>query len=315
LSNVSVEVADALDFLRRRLREQTRPTRASQTVVELKDALALGLRLAGFRPLSLLSQVAVSDVTPTSFFSRLEAVDAGRPAREAAMIRHDATHFGDWIPEDGEVLDVVEFIDPGEPGRRVTVLYADKEAEELEMGVDLVYFRERFPGFVLVQYKRMREPVGSASSYSYRPDPQLRKEITRMRDVLNTIRRGVGTPGSDPASWRLNDQPFYFKLVEDRRVGPAGGDLIKGMYFPIDLFELLLESTTIRGPDLTRPIGWDNAGRWLTNTQFLDLMRNGMIGSTGLATTNLRAIVDEIWETGRSALIMRDESAATSRRR
>lgn len=315
LSNVNDELARALSHLQAKLRSANTAVRGRQAVVELKDALAIGLQLSGFATQSLLGDLSVEDMTPATFFAQLESVTTGRPAREAAMIRHDATHFGNWIPQDGKVLDVVEFVDPDEPERRVTVLYADKEAEELELGVDLIYFRQYIPGFVLVQYKRMRSPAGSTGPYAYRPDSQLDIEIERMRTVLDTIREPAPQPGSDPSGWRLNDQPFYFKLVEDERARPPGGDLIKGMYFPADLFELLLNSTEVRGPNKTLPIGWDNAGRWLNNTQFLDLVRNGLIGSTGLTTTNLGVIVGEIWETGHSTLIVRDETTSSARRR
>ncbi len=81
------------------------------------------------------------------------------------------------------------------------------------------------------------------------------------------------------------------------------------MYFPLDLFELLLDSPSIRGPAKTLPITWDNAaGRYLTNTTFINLMQDGWIGSTGLTTDHLQAVVNEIWTSGQSALIIRDDT-------
>jgi hypothetical protein len=315
LRDRSPEVADALGFLEDRLQDD-RPVRdLSQATAELHDAVNLGLRLAGFPAGVLLSRKPTAGTTPANYFSRLAA--RGRDPSEAAMIRHDAAHFGSWIPADGNVLDVVEFTDPRDPGRRVTVLYADKEVEERVTGADLIYFREHFPGFVLVQYKRMRqEGADPHSPYGYRPDAQLREELRRMRAALATVPRS-SSPGIEPATvaWRLHDQPFYIKLVQDGRARPTHGDLIAGMYFPIDLFELLLEDPTVRGPRRTRPIGWENAGRWLTNTDFLTLMQDGWIGSTGLATSHLEAIVNEVWATGQSALIVHDHTPAATRRR
>ena len=310
----SPEVADALVSLEDRLRGD-RPVRdLSQATVELHDAVTLGLRLAGFPSGVLHDQKPTAGTTPANYFARLET--PGRAPSEAAMIRHDATHFGSWIPTDGDVLDVVEFTDPLDPQRRVTVLYADKEAEERVTGADLIYFREHFPGFVLVQYKRMRrEGSDPDSPYGYRPDKQLFEELRRMRAALATVPKATFKPGLAVASWRLHDQPFYMKLVQEGRNRPERGDLIVGMYVPIDLFELLLSDATVRGPKLTLPIGWDNAGRWLTNTDFLGLMQDGWIGSTGLTTSHLAAIVQEVWATGRSALIVHDHTPATQRRR
>lgn len=315
LGNRSPEVADALATLQDRLQDD-RPVRdLSQATAELHDAVTLGLRLAGFPSGVLLGRKPTSGTTPANYFARLAT--SGRDPSEAAMIRHDAAHFGSWIPTDGHVLDVVEFADPHEPMRRVTALFADKEAEERVTGADLVYFREHFPGFVLVQYKRMRqEGEEQDSPYGYRPDKQLRKELRRMRAILATIPK-ANLSSTEPATaeWRLHDQPFYIKLVQDGRTRPTKGDLIAGMYFPIDLFELLLNDAVIRGPQRTKPIGWHNVGRWLTNTHFLTLMQDGWIGSTGLTTSHLAAIVNEVWATGQSVLVVHDHTPATARRR
>lgn len=307
LQNLSEEAAEALALLRDRISEQRDPPGRRQATAELHDALTLGLRLAGF-PRGTLRQRPPVDTEPTNYFARLAGT--GRDPSEAAMIRHDATHFGHWIPKDGTVLDVVEFTDPNDSKRRITALYADKEAEERHTGADLIYFRTHSPGFVLVQYKRMRQGSHPDSPYGYRPDAQLHEEIRRMRSTLAAV--PAHRPASDHVDaliWRLHGQPHYIKLVQDGRSRPPGGDLIKGMYFPLDLFELLLDSPAIRGPAKTLPITWDNAaGRYLTNTTFINLMQDGWIGSTGLTTDHLQAVVNEIWTSGQSALIIRDDT-------
>lgn len=314
LQNLSGEADEALLSLRQQILEEQNRGERSQATAELHDALALGLRIAGFSRGTLGGRVPPIDSPPVSYFAILEA-GRGRDPSEAAMIRHDATHFGDWVPADATVLDVVGFTDPNDPSRRVTVLYADKEAEERHTGADLIYFRAHFPGFVLVQYKRMRrQGPGDNSSYGYRPDAQLAEEIRRMRNTLAAIPAEPPAGASDPAAWRLHSQPHYIKLVQEGRARPPGGDLIKGMYFPLDLFELLLGSTAVRGPGKTRPLNWDNVGgRYLTNTTFLSLLQGGWIGSAGLATDHLQSIVSEIWATGQRALVIRDESPAPDR--
>lgn len=329
IAATSEEASAALDYVRARLLED-RPRQGSvQATTELHDAVTLGLRIAGFESGVLTAWQPGDGASPREHFAGL-ALMQGTPS-EAAMIRHDSTNFGDWTSTPGTRLDAYEFTDPNDSTRRVTVIYADKEAEERATGADLIYFREHYPGYVLVQYKRMREQGGSSragsgnrtgqrtdrateTTYGYRPDRQLQEEIRRMRAVLGGVPT-ADTPSPDASSatadvgtWRLHDQPFYIKLVQEGRARPTQGDLIAGMYFPIDLFELMLGSPGIRGDNLTRPIGWDNVDRYFTNTDFLMLMQNGWIGSTGVATVHIAAILDEVLRSGKGALVVYDHS-------
>lgn len=307
LADTSSEAGEIIELIQDQL---LRPDQVvNQATLELHDAVSLGLRIAGFEAGTLASRRPDSETTPSSYFAQMLLTD-GRPASEAAMVRHDSSHFGEWFGQEAAVLDVVEFTDPTDQRRRVTVMYADKEAEERITGADLIYYREHFPGFVLVQYKRMRkEGTEPSARYGYRPDAQLRTELERMRRTLESVPMHVGTD-IPLAWWRLHDQPFYIKLVEEGRSRPERGDLVKGMYFPVDLFELLLDDQDVRGPNRTLPIGWHNAGRWLTNTNFLKLMQGGWIGSAGVATTYLQDLVSEVWATGRGAVVVEDHTPA-----
>jgi hypothetical protein len=110
-----------------RLRDiQRRPRRSSSSIAEVlneqRDALALGLEAAGLDSSRLVPDVAV-EPDPIPFLTGL----ALSSTSEASVVRHDMSHFGDWEVTDGRVHDVVEFTDPEDPRRRVSVLYADKE--------------------------------------------------------------------------------------------------------------------------------------------------------------------------------------------
>ncbi len=193
-------------------------------VLEQRDAVALGLEIAGIDSRTALPR-AVTARDPAPFLQGLE----GATTSEASIVRtHDATIFGDWIPEDSGRFDVWRYTDPVDSARKVTVLYTDKERLEQVTGTDLIYFRENDPGYVLVQYKRMkREPTQDV----YRPDKQLDDEIARMK--------AMGVVQSAPASlgeWRLSAEPFYIKLVDPSVTRPSGNRLAQGMYFPLPLF-------------------------------------------------------------------------------
>lgn len=294
-----------------RLREiQRTPRRSNSGIAELlneqRDALALGLEAAGIDSGRLVPDVA-AEPEPIPFLTGL----AFSSTSEASVIRHDMAHFGDWELTDGRVHDVVQFIDPEDPRRRVSVLYADKEDLERVTGTDLIYYREDNPSFVLVQYKRMRRASRSkpGEEWGYRPDPQLFTEIERMRKI---DRSGQAT---DVDGWRLSAEPFYFKLIEDSKLRPEHNRLVRGMYFPLDLFELVLKDPRIRGEKDGRRIGWHNARRYLTNTEFLLLLQKSIIGSTGVTTTQLSDLINQVLAGGRGAVVVRDETPPSVDRR
>ena len=242
----------------------------------------------------------MSDGAP-SFLSVIEG--EGR-ASEAAIIRHDHHAFEDWPGANGRIHDVVEFVDPMDSNRRVTAIYADKEGIERVTGTDLVYYRHHEPGFVLVQYKRMEHnpSAPNGQGWGYRPDRQLDIEIERMRRIA------VAGGAADISAFRLSPEPFYLKLVPWTLDRPEGNRLAKGMYFPLGLFELLLTSPDILGPMKGKRIGWHNARRHLTNTEFVGLLRQGWIGSTGDTTATIADLLEEILANDRGAVVVRNET-------
>jgi hypothetical protein len=66
--------------------------------------------------------------------------------------------------------------------------------------------------------------------------------------------------------------------------------MIKGMYIPLDYWEMLLESPDITGPRGGKRITYDNVGRYFNNTLFIDLMQSGWIGSTSYD----KAVISEV---------------------
>jgi hypothetical protein len=295
----------------RRLRElRRRPRRSSSSLGELlneqRDAIALGLEAAGLDSDTLLPDVD-DDPAPVPFLTGL----ALAPTSEASVIRHDQRQFGDWALTEGRVHDVVRFTDPRDSRRRVTVVYADKEDLEFVTGTDLIYYREDNPTYVLVQYKRMRRNPSAKPSraWEYRPDAQLATELDRMRKLRST---------AEPRTvddWRLSAEPFYFKLIEDNKLRPEGNRLVRGMYFPFDLFELMLADPRSLGSGGGKCIGWHNAPRYFTNTDFLALLQNCFIGSAGVTTDDLSAVINQVLLGGRGAVVVRDETEADVDRR
>lgn len=300
----SDEVRRILAILRPKVGAQSRALGSAheQALEEQRDAIALGLEIAGLDSRQLVPPAEVQ----TERAPFLNAVTAGATgASEASIIRTDASTFADWLPGNAVIHDVVTFHDPRDHRRQVTVLFADKERAERVLGTDLIYYRTERPGYVVVQYKRMRHHPGRTDAkWRYRPDAQMEEEIRRMRSLV------VPPLAEELDQWRLNSDPFFFKLVPDLRARPSENRLSEGIYLPLGYLELLLAS-----PSVGKTLGYHNVGRWLTNTQFIELMINGFIGSSGTLTGELTRLISETLQGERAAVVVRDEGTVRPRRR
>lgn len=312
----------ALDTLRRlrpessgilqRLFEAQAPEKVAMTphrqqlLAEQRDALALGLEVAGINSRAAFKHWQV----PTGDAPFL----AGLPdssTSEASLIRHDSTLLDGWTNIGGTVHDILEIQDPEDEHRKVTVIYADKEPLERLLGTDLVYYRHNNPGFVAVQYKRMRREAtqDDPNKAVYRPDDQLIEEIDRMRKI--------DTQANSPAldSWRLSTEPFYVKLCDGLMRRAENNKLVTGMYFPLSLFEILLESSNIVGPRGGKAIGYHNAERYLSNGEFIELLKHGWIGSVGDTTDEITKVVNAALDRSRSVTLVIDETDTSKARK
>lgn len=271
---------------------------------EQRDALALGLEIAGLDSNSLLAPASDRLDPGIPFLQGLDNVAMS----EAAIVRHDAWHLDEWQPL-VEMTDVVTFVDPQDPSRRVSAFYADKEGLEHVTGSDLIYYNHHAPGFVLVQYKRMKakKDTTGRDRWGYRPDTKLADEIKRMRYLASGVPQAPGF-----TDWRLSTESFYIKLVEGDIRRPDGRRLAPGMYFPVSLFELLTEQPFVRGPKGGIRIGWHNAKRYLSNSEFVDLLRHGWVGSAGDLTPSIAAIVRARIGVGRGVTVVRNETDGTA---
>lgn len=286
------DVLSALVAILQRVIEE--PSTETVEKREQRDAVALGLEMAGIDSLLALGEGDPPEDVP--FLRGLE----GATAREDSILRHDAARFAGWMEIESAVVDVWRFEDPVWSARRVTVLYADKTPLETRTGTDLIYFREDTKAFILVQYKRM---VDGADGLHYRPDSQLDLEIERF-EALGLL----DSPATSVAEVRLSAAPFYIKLVEPDITRPEGNHLAKGMYFPLELFQLLRTSPLTRGPRGGVLIGWHTAQRYITNTQFVALVQESWIGTRGAASDAIERIIHDSLSGGRSLVVVSDES-------
>jgi len=223
-----------------------------------------------------------------------------RYAQEESAIQHDLFNWPGMTPLHEAGVSIFE-----QGGRRLEVHYANRNALEHTLGVDLIYYNEEFQLFTLVQYKLMREEGGVVL---YRPDSQLRTELARMDQVYTSLHSAA--PIQSHQEYRLNDDGFMLKLVPATGLRPASGELIKGMYIPREYMHFLVGPNGPKGSGGGTQIMFTTAPRYLTNSQFSQSIHAGWIGTRGVQSHTLAATLREFYESGRAVLVAYEAKSA-----
>lgn len=261
---------------------------AAEPVVEYEhDAVGVALNMSGIDRKPILDRWTGSNLAPF-----LTGLDEFR-LLEDRMIDFDATVFGEWVRESSSLVGLATF---QQRGRKLTIVNVNRTDVEHALGVDLVYYNHHFDAYVLVQYKRMRQH--STAGHEYRPDDQLEKELERMRSLSRSA-----TAACSPSDYRLNDSGMFLKLCPStsRSLEPSG--LIRGMYLPLEYWDLALASDLTLGVRGGRVVTFDNIGRHMSNSLFVELVGSGWIGSRGLTSANIAEIVRSSLSVNKSVML------------
>jgi hypothetical protein len=249
------------------------------------------------------SIVDVDDIQSTAKFSNLETGRSsflkGVPQRylqEESAIQHDLFSWPGGTPQHEAGVSVFK-----QGNRRLEVIYANRNALERTLGVDLIYYSEPYEMFVLVQYKLMSNEDGLMI---YRPDSQLSAELARMDEFYRSIRRD--TPIQSHQEYRLNDDGFMLKFIPNKGLTPASGELIKGMYVSREYMHFLMGPNGPKGSKGGVNITFDEAPRYLTNSQFTSSVQAGWIGARGVQSQTVKKLIRQYYETGRAILFSQE---------
>lgn len=287
---------DEIERIRRHSSRNLEREQGFQIMAQEKDAFGLALDIFGEDRQSIVPQWRPDDseYRPAPFIRGLNKTFL----REDGMIFHDLRVFGDWREiYRYQTGPTAEF----RRGREaLTVVNANRNPIEKSLGVDLVYYNHRYDSFVMVQYKRMEEE--SRNTWVYRPyaDKGYEKELSRMK--------GFETENPDvPDEWgleeyRLHSRAFYWKLCENVSFKPTATELIRGIYLPLDYWELLLKDKRVSGPRDGIAIGRFNVGRHINNTLFIALVQDGWIGSRAGRSAVINEIIRQCLENGKSVI-------------
>lgn len=245
----------------------------------------------------------VKDVDEQKATARLANPGVGRSSfikgipqrylQEESALQHDLFNWPGMTPQHEAGVSVFT-----QGNRQLEVHYANRNALENTLGVDLIYYNESFELFVLVQYKLMRE---ENDLLLFRPDQQLRDELSRMDEFYRNIHSTAAIQSHK--EYRLNDDGFMLKFVPSKGLKPASGELIKGMYIPREYMHFLLGPYGPKGPQGGTQITFDGAPRYLTNSQFTASIHEGWIGTRGVQTETLATLIQQFYETGRATIV------------
>ncbi|MDA0167533.1 hypothetical protein OJ998_00425 [Solirubrobacter taibaiensis] len=285
-------LADVVRGLRREPTPSEQESSEYQTVAMERDAIGLAVDIFGGDRADLAQWTPGDTARP--FLVGLE----NATLREDQIIIHDAGVFGDWQVVQQSAVGAVEFV---RGGRRLTVINVNRHAIEATLGVDLVYYNEFYDAFVLVQYKRMSKESGG--NWLYRPDGNHDSEVARMEAIPHAAAEPLSA-----TNYRLNFGACFVKLCETTVFDPRSTDLLRGMYLPIEYLAATTESA--RGSRGGIAYGYSTVPRHLNNTQFVNLVQDAWIGSSGLTSATLRTFVEARIQDGRSMVLASASSPA-----
>ena len=170
----------------------------------------------------------------------------------------------------------------------------------MQTGVDLIYFNQKYQSFVMVQYKAM-DSGGGERRFRWRHEGQLIKEIERMHAIWRDLENEPVS--SDPDAFRLSTNPFFLKFCPRQQFRPDDISMFPGLYLPLDLWERLRQSGTLRGPQGGNVLTYNKVGRWLSNSDFIHLVSRSWIGTAAGQSGKLKPLIENAVATERTTVL------------
>lgn len=257
------------------------------------DATALSLEIFGI-DYRLLLQGWRSNINAAAFLSGQQEVTLP----EDVMIAQDSLVFGEWQQLERSAIGAVTFVRNGE---RLQVMNVNRTRIEQTLGVDLLYFHHRFGSYVFVQYKRMSDGLNGGRPFFRPGGKSYDAEMQRMR--LADKATFSARLASACEGYRLWGHAFFLKLCSPSLRTTMPNQLVSGMYFPLDYWDLLVGSPMTLGPQGGVSVTHQNAQRWVNNSLFVDLVQSGWVGSQPAGSRMLKDICEQSLDAGHSVTI------------
>jgi hypothetical protein len=283
---------DELSRLRRisaPLQSRRRVTLGEPIVAFERDAVGLALEMAGLEGERQTALSAWDGDEDEPFLIGVPTFTA----LEDRAIEHDAQVFGDWELIKRSAVGITRF---QSRGRRVTVINVNRAGVEKAIGVDLIYYTQKYDAYVLVQYKR--RDSDSEERWVYRPDSHFDQQLERMRNLVED-----DTDPTSPQQYRLDERCCFLKFCVPTLPEAFSTDLIKGAYLPIAYWDCLARSGALKGERGGRLLTGKTVDRYLNNTQFIDLVQASWVGSRGATSKQIEQVVRAGLEANESLIL------------
>jgi hypothetical protein len=153
----------------------------------------------------------------------------------------------------------------------------------------MFYYHHRYNSYVMVQYKRM-EKENSEAIYRLGAET-YEKELRRMRRYEDILVKVTSRLPFELKDFRLHAGTAYFKLCPAEALDPTSTNVIKGMYIPLEYWDVLLRSSNIIGERGGKRLTFESVERYFNNTLFIKLVQSGWVGSNLAGTDVLTELI------------------------
>lgn len=277
--------------------EMARPEDAPRW--EERDALRVVTRICGMPTPSLNTWKRPADAQ--------EPYMAGliREPTEQSMIEYDVRHPVEWAAGITGV-NRYDIRIMGEGDRCLEVVNVNATKVEARLGTDVIYYHHGTRSFVLLQYKRL-----SLRDRSIWVDERLRDQLDKLEKVAE-----LSSTPKNADDWRLNNDPCFLKLAhwepnEDQSTSVPS----KGLYLPLSYVRFLLQDPRTRGRNGGVRLGYETVPRYLANSEFIELVKNGLVGTVGTSVEDLNELVTQSVRQGKGVLVAMESGSETAAQR
>lgn len=270
-------------------------SRERENLAVQKESLAIALEIAGLDREELLTWNP--GAAPRSF---LEGLPSARVREDAMLLADFSTVPGFRTITETTHYAAKTFQNEHNPNVRLTVIMANRLPLEQQTGADLIYYNETYRCFVMVQYKAM-EKGDNGPEFRWQDGDQLAQEIGRMDSILVELEKVQ--PDNAPESFRFSSNPFFLKFCPRIIFDPDDKGLFKGIYLPLALWKGLCSAEKLKGPQGGNLLTYQNAGRYLTNSEFVMLVAKSWVGTTVNQSAVLEQLIRSVLATGRTVIL------------
>ena len=261
---------------------------------EQRDGIGLSLDIAEMDRPTVLKGIKIENINNAS--SILDLLDI-LPIQERTLLEHDSRIFDQLL---GDLPRRSGIFSEGR-GKSVRAYVVDQTNIETVLGIDLIIYSTCYDSFLLLQYKRMNKDETSWS-YQISPSSNIHQQLHRMSHFRSSAAKEPLLP-TTLWSYRLNNEPFYFKFCEQFRPDARDDSLVPGITMSESHLREFMDLPEVKGPNGGQSIGYRNCPRYMNNTEFIQLARAGCIGAGPQSKALLKKVLEANNKGGRSAML------------